>query len=371
MTDHALFSRYVRTCLQAEAFLPSSGIDDQALFAASLSSIRQHTAAVSTLVNADGQPFAVLPGFVDRMIPNAVADRFEGRHVIGFYQTLLVTIVEFALFAFTQRSVFPEIGDAGGEVSPSPRGGGVPGLLLLEKTLNGEEVEPEADRARVPKDATRHLAALWLALLMARFVWLHELAHCTQGHVGFVQAKGLALRLYELPERREVVGFPDRPDAQRSRADLLHRLELEADEAAFLGCCRIQLGGMENIEGIKALDLQTRLELTIFGAYAMTWLFEVYQDFMNVRHGLTHPAPRARLANLFRAASTQIGPEIEGFEPFHLRIVEQFNGLCRALPVSFGGFSDNRAQASLDGIDAERAALRLSLAPFRFDDPNR
>lgn len=371
MMDQVVFSRYARQCLGAEAFHPSAEVDDQALFAASLSSIRQHASATTALTNADGQSFTVLPGFVDRMIPNAVADHFEGRHVIGIYQALLITIVEFALFAFTQRSVFPEIGDADGESSPSPRGGRVPGLLLLEKTLIGEVVEPETDQARVPKDATRHLAALWLALLMVRFVWLHELAHCTEGHVGFVQAKGLALRLHEAPERRTVVGFPDRPAGQESGSDLLHRLELEADEAAFLGCCRIQLGDGENIEGIKALDLQTRLGLTIFGAYTMTWLFEVYQDFANARHGLTHPAPQARLSNLFRVATGQLGPGIDGFGPFHDRIVDQFNGLCRVLPARRGGIPKNSGSAEIGEPDADRAALRLSLAPFRFSDPNR
>src|SRR5690606_31815252 len=119
----------------------------------------------------------VIPGYIDRMTPNAVADYYGARHFIAMHQALLVTMTEFALFVFTQREIFPSVGEAAAEDSPSLTGDQAPGVLLLERTLLHRSIEISADQRRVPKGAERHVAAVYMALLMARFVWMHEMAH--------------------------------------------------------------------------------------------------------------------------------------------------------------------------------------------------
>lgn len=366
--DQDAFARFAKERLGWTAYDPGKGGEEDAIFAASLQSAVAHMAWTRGGVGADGTPFAVVPGFVDRMVPNAVADRLEGQHYIGFYQALLVTIVEFALFAFTQREIFPNIGEAKSEDSPAPLGDRAPGLMLLQKTLAGETVVAETDKWRVPKDAMRHAAAMYLALLMARFVWLHELAHCFYGHVGLVQGKGMALRLYEVPEGLPLVKIAERSEAQNL---ILRILEFEADEAAFFGVCQIQLGEMENIDGIKALDLATRLGMTVFGAYAMTWLFAEYQAFMNSRDGITHPAPYERLKNICRTAVVQFEPKVTGFDRLHDNIAMQFNGLSRAIPA-IHRMDALRREAIDTGIAADhRDMVRDALGAFRYTEANR
>lgn len=83
-----------------------------ALFSASLQSTRDHLRLGAGERNGHGDTFTIAAGYLDLMKPNAVADRHNGHFIIAFNQSLFVTIVEFCLFAFTQRTVFPEIGNA-------------------------------------------------------------------------------------------------------------------------------------------------------------------------------------------------------------------------------------------------------------------
>jgi hypothetical protein len=366
--NHGMLEQYATKVLRAELFAPEPQSPEHLMFSASLQSIAEHMRWTERGIDSAGRGFAVIPGFVERMTPNALADMHEGSHVIIAHQALLVTIFEFALFVFTQRELFPQIGNGAEEESPPAVDGHAPGLMLLQKTLAGEAIVPESDKRRVPKDADRHVAAAYLAQLMMRFVWLHELAHSYLGHVGFVRHAGLALRLYEVPEPLDLVEFT-RPLADRARdSDALRALELEADETAFLGCCQIQLAGLENIDGIKALDLDTRLGLTIFGAYAMTWLFSEYQNYMNSRRGYTHPEPYERMKAIYWLAVDQVAPKPAGFDVLHASIMKQFNSLVRAIPAIHRIDDFDRDPAQARSARALRDSLDATLLPFRFTE---
>lgn len=294
------FSAYARIRLDAAVFVPDFGREDERLFAASLASTESLLAGLGEHRNAGGAALSVALGFVDVMTPNAFADWHKSGHVIGLHTALLVTMADFALYAFTQRGFLPLIGNADAETAPPPHFGEAPGLFLLDRTLQGSGIDAEADRHRVPNDAERHEAAIYLAVLMARFVWFHEWAHCALGHVDYGRAKGGPSRLHEIPDAQTLVGFhPQRADDE---LQLQHGMELEADRTALLLSLQIQLAEQEPVPGIQAFDAVTRVQMTVIAGLLMAWLFEEYQRHMDTRNAATHPAPRDRLHQLAGAA---------------------------------------------------------------------
>jgi hypothetical protein len=355
------FADYAARRMNATPFLPNPDHPEEQIYAAALTSFEKLAASANGLTNARGERFDLSCGYIEEMTPNAFADHWSGAHVIGMHQALLATIVEFALFVFTQSHLFPQIGDAAGEDSPAPAFGDAPGVFLLDKTLRAQSVVGDTDRHRVPKDADRHIAAIYLALIMTRFVWFHELAHCTRGHVLFLKDMGSTALLHELPESLSLVGFKPASPETAERQRVHHALEHEADAAALNDLCRLQLEGLENITGIQAYDLATRLEMSILGAYLMTALFDTYQRFGDSLHDATHPYPADRLRRLVGFVSSTIAPQIDGFDDFHAGLGDRFNRLTAVIPAMHwidSGLTDTSGGAGID--------LDATLAPFRF-----
>lgn len=133
----------------------------------------------------------------------------------------------------------------------------LPRLMLLERTLVRGIADPWRDAVRVPKDPDRHVPAIYTALLMARFTWLHELEMA-----GFAGG--------------EQTAFGPRWLVQRA-------LEFDADSTALLMCAEIQLNGQENIDGIVALPLDLRLRLVQFAAYGFASLLEALQSHLSLK----------------------------------------------------------------------------------------
>lgn len=185
------FAEFAKYRLGAEVYEPGERTEENQAFLIALQSFSQLMGWTNGLHNQLGDQRRIECGYIERMTPNALADRYQGVHCIGLHQAMLVSCAEFALYAFTQPAVFPQIGNAAGEVSPELQNAQVPGLLLLGRTLQGEIVHPQQDRARVPNDKHRHVAAIYLTMIMVRYIYLHELAHCTNGHVSYVQNEGL------------------------------------------------------------------------------------------------------------------------------------------------------------------------------------
>ncbi len=111
------------------------------LFNTSLASFQHHIGAVSGTRNALDRTFQIIPGFIETMKPNAVADYMYDRHFAGMHFSLFVAVNEFAMFCFTQSDFFPEIGDPSAENNPQPEDGKAPGLWLIERTSKGNRVE--------------------------------------------------------------------------------------------------------------------------------------------------------------------------------------------------------------------------------------
>lgn len=316
------FADYARDMLYAAAFEPDFEKADEQVFAASLASFRKLAKGWIGQRNASGAMFDLEAGFIEKMTPNALADWQDGQHMIVMHQALMATMIDLSLFVFTQADQFSGIGDAEAEASPAFDDAQAPGLYLLRMTLNGRQVEQSSDHLRVPKGADRHVAAIYMAVLMSRFVWLHELAHCVNGHVLFLKQGAAAARLNEVADPAGLVGIKSPTEREAARARR-HALEFDADRTALDWLVRVQLEGMENVPGLLGYDELTRLEMTLLGSYLMTWLFDEYQAFMDAQHGLTHPAPRARLEHL---ASTlrSMAPEMQSIED---RVRAAFNRL--------------------------------------------
>lgn len=363
MPEPEPFNRYAVERLRSTPFMPDADAAEEMAFAASLASFQKLHERDWGETNARGQALVVDAGYLESMTPNAFADVHDDRHFIGMHQALLVTIMDLALFAFTQSALFPTVGEAESEASPSPAHGGVPGLYLLELTLRGENVEAELAKHRVPQDADRHVMAVYLAMLMARFVWEHELAHCQLGHVLFLQTEGQGAHLSEAAFGPDLVARRSSRLSSVELSAIRHAFELEADAAALRNCIAIQLENIENIPGIRALDPGLRIQMSVFGAYLMTWLFEAYGRHAAIEGDASHPEPMMRLASLQRTTRTLLGT-LDGFDAFHRGIVDQFETLIDALGV------ETQVRPSLNTTGSTVTATVDLLAAFRFVQPS-
>lgn len=369
-----LFARYAQERAQSQMLDVHSGKPDVALFRDSLESAVAHTTLATTPTDRSGAPFALRAGFLDRMTPNARAEFWRGANFMAMHTALFVAINEFAMFCFTQARFFPDLGDPSLENSPLPLDDRAPGLWLLDFTTQGGHVEPHHGEAITPRSQGRYNLAIYLALLMARFTWLHEFSHCFGGHARFVQETGRALYLNEVAEPISIVGFAQypAPSANIRRDKVLRCLEIDADQSAFWACCQIQLRDRENIEGIADLDRSTRFRLALFACYAMTWLFEEFQAYLDARRGRSHPAPYLRLHNMLRIAASNIAPAVEGFAAINRDVCAQFDAIRAAVPMMYeseGLLRDLQRpdiQDELDEYVEELKRLRPLLAPFEY-----
>lgn len=373
------FDQFALTHVRAASFRTDPDDPKTDLFHASLESAQAAFRWTGKARNRAGAPFDLHAGFLDLNRPNARADVWRGRQYIAMHSSLFVCISDFAFFCFTQKDFFPDVGNPAAETSPKPWDDRVPGLWLLDFTMQGGHVDDSHSQRLIPRDSERFTGAVYLALLMARFTWLHELAHCFNGHVGFARKHGLALHLHELTDGlyKASVGKDEKTPED---IEALQCLEFDADQSALWASFNIQRHNLENIEGIAALDLGLRLRLTLFGAYAMVWLIEQLQGYMDAQEALTHPSPTLRLHNLFRTAASQIVPTHSAMGALHADVLRQFDVIRAAIPQMYGTeeltarLRDVPLMDSLKKFDPQLDDLKRQLQDFEFsethDTPN-
>lgn len=342
------------------------------LFALSLNSFNSMIEWTKGATNSRGEAFRLIPGFLSVMEPNALADRNSENFFAAMNVALFASISEFAMFCFAQRDFFPEIGDSEMEISPGPLGEYAPGIWLFDRTKKGGKVQREHSEKLPPRCPVRYTTSLYLAHLMARFVWFHELCHCFQGHIDFVRDRGIALRLYEVASNLNVAG-----QTSTGHAETLQLLEYEADRSAFWASLRIQTDGHENIEGIINLGATISQQLTLFGVYATTWLFEEYQNYLDLKANLSHPSPYLRLHNLLNVAQQNMPPHIEDFAAMNGRVCRAFDAIRNKIPKLFGSqdlyrdMEDEKIQAALSRAEEAIVELRPDLVAFEFSEVGR
>ncbi|WP_298959473.1 hypothetical protein [uncultured Roseibium sp.] len=280
------------------AFAPEDSNQNDQLFVTSLASIRAQLQAEPVRKSRfAGSDFSIDIGFLESVHPNALANKQDHNHIAAMHTGLAMVILEFAWFVMAQGEVFPELGSIEQETSPTALDGIPPGLSVLLQTLEIGGVAETANLTApiMPNDPHRSAAAYYLALLMMRFVWLHELAHCQLGHIDFLRdagghAESSSLGFDEL-NLNELGQMAPSLDSR-----ILQCLEFEADGYALGQSIAIQVENKENIDGIAALPRDLRLRMALFGICAMSWLMEAMAStFTRGRLAITHPAPIRRL----------------------------------------------------------------------------
>lgn len=355
----ATFNLYLRSAKQS---VPLNLIDTDPVGIAlkgSLASFVQHLQAMAQPFNQSGSAFEVAAGYHEALTPTAFADWFEGCHIVGIHTGLAVTVQEFCLFCFAQADFFPSIGKARSETSPGASKGHIPGLWLLTETLKGMRSVPDTAPRIVPVDPERHAAAIYLSILMMRFVWFHELAHGMLGHIDNLRSlsKVQSAEFTELSLMEQGIG------AGLIDSQIAQCMEFEADSSALSKCLLIQHNGLENIDGIKAMPSAVRMRLTLFGIYAMTWLFETFQAVLYRRKfSVTHPAPLTRLKMLQNMAVW----ELDDIKADTANITKDALGQLLSILPRLG-----QDWQSIDGFEPAQyrqtfEEMRETLAPFRY-----
>ncbi len=369
-----LLDNFATARLGTSTFQPDPDDPNTHIFYVSLESAFEQFRWTSEATRGADEIFKINAGFLDTFSPNALADRFEEEYFLGIHVALFVAINEFAMFCFAQQEFFPDLGDATKESSPKPWNEQLPGIWLLDNTLKGGGVDYKHSKHLIPTDPQRYISSQLLAFLMTRFVWLHELAHCFNSHVDLVQNLDIALRLHELPQELSLAGKSK--DQARSLTDeqkqILRCLELDADESAFFASCAVQMRNMENIEGIRELEPDVALRLTVFASYAMVWLFDAFQNYAKSALGDTHPAPSLRLQNLLQTAQKRLFAESDDFEQLHGRALQEFNSIKKAIPgmFEFGTLREmarsDELATELEELEPKRAEVATMLRPYEF-----
>lgn len=378
MPDQAfeLFETYAKERFGAPALDVTTGKPRERPFQATLETTAALLAWTQGARSRRSETFAFVPGFVDVLAPNAFADRWTGTYFLGMHVALYAAIGEFAMFCFAQRDFMPELGDAALERSPKPASERSPGLWLIDFVTQGGRVTDAHSAALTPRCDTRHSLATYLGLLMARFVWLHEMAHAFNGHVDFVRDRRLADILNEIEEPLGLAGLATVRRDDDARLDR-QCLEHHADESAFWASMNIQRRNLENIAGIAELDERTRLRMTLFGCYAMPWLFENFQVYSGATENLTHPQPYSRLHHLIRIAASRLEPIIPDFADLNSDACGQFDAIGSAIPGlyrSSGLYTDmqNEAlQADLDIVAVRLATIKQELQDYEYSHQTR
>ncbi|MFN3169136.1 MAG: hypothetical protein ACE37E_00410 [Hyphomicrobiales bacterium] len=343
-------------------FAPDINNPDHQLFTASLASIRAHLQTVGQPVSqAEQRPFEINVTFLESGLPNALANKIDGKHVAAVNTGLAVTIHEFGLFCFAQSSFLPMIGEPSKEASPSLADGTPPGVALLLATAKADQGEPVLDRFVMPQCPHRTVAAHYLTLIMLRFVWLHEVAHGLLGHVDYLRDKQTSAEISELHVDELAQGIPG------IDGRVLQCMEFEADSWAIGKLIAIQAHGGENIDGIASLHMALRLQMNVFAAYSLCWLMETLAS--TARRGrlnITHPAPVRRLQNLQNIAANEL--KFLNFESTRMLrdVSAQFEGVLSQIGkqwVQMDKFEPVSYRAVFD-------QMRQDLAPYRYLIPD-
>ncbi|PZR84105.1 MAG: hypothetical protein DI537_33645 [Stutzerimonas stutzeri] len=145
------FHNYASQVLGVTAFVPDPNREEDVAQVASLASIQNLLPGLQHWRNASGEALSVTAGFIERMTPNASADRYDGAHYIVMHQALMTTITEFALFVFTQKEIFPGVGKAAEEESPKPAGGFAPAFWCCAKPATGKRSIPQPTATACPR----------------------------------------------------------------------------------------------------------------------------------------------------------------------------------------------------------------------------
>lgn len=323
--------------------------------------------------DSSGRAFRGYPLFVEHAFPNAFAIKHHGLNICGLHVGLVAAVFEISLFVFAQATLFPEIGDPALERSPS-----LPDIAALAFWMSDRLRESPAGggepvgAAFVPKDGGRQLAAHFLTQLMLRFVWLHELYHCLNGHTGLMAMRHQDVALYEMPEGDAVPLVETGPAVDAQWTLVQHCMEFDADRTAFWAMTRMQEADAEPIEGLAAMPRALWLKLVVFASIMMTFLFDQATRRSAIKTGSTHPLAYHRLHNLTRTLASNLLDPSGTMKAAFCEVMTEMTRMKERVPqlVSSAQLLHDLAavdlQQAFDQIEDAIYAARGQFAPFAF-----
>lgn len=335
----------------------------QDFLALSLGSFEHHLELTQDLGRASGERFAVQAGYLDCARPDARAAERDGIHLIAQHVGLGAAAFEFSLFCMSQNGLLKNFGDPLSEKNPTAIDGYPPGFWMREAgAVLGKDEFLTTASSLIPKDPRRYEVAIFVTALMMRFVWFHELYHAVNGHVGLVDVNGHSMGF----------GETDKAALDTLDAKVISLLEMDADQSALNALCNIPLADIENIEGLRQLPLEDHLTLSLFAAYASTWMLDAYLLRKSIDAPNTHPVPGIRRQNLIRTYASFIAPKVSNAKGIHDRVFYELTALSGIIPhFPSGGYlrsemRDARLQEDLDVAQDALELLRVDLNPFHF-----
>lgn len=372
--DSRLLDAYLASVRKARSptFDPDSG-SPIILLTTSLGDAQRMMEHAFLTQTADGQQFRGYPVFVEQPSPNAFAVEHKRLQICGINIGLVTAAYELSLFVFSQATMFREIGNAVGETSPTLPDGAALSFWLSDRLRAGERAGGLPVGAElIPKDGQRQTAALFLTLLMLRFVWLHELFHSLNGHTGRQARRLQGSEIFEISDDAALSLIEVEETSAESGHVEGYSMEIDADRAAFWALMQRQLDGEEPVNGIRAMPTMLRLRLTAFAATLMTFLFDQSERRRRSTMGGGHPIARDRLHNLVRTlASNVVDPNGQVKQLFAYTVVEM-DYFQERIPAAISGsqlvrdLQSAELQAEFGGLEESLVAAREHFAPYAF-----
>lgn len=244
-----------------------------------------------SLERENGEKFQCIFGYVEDVFPVGYSGLQGNVHICGISLGLIALIDEFSKLIFSNNIFFQDIKGISEEDFDKTLLSSTPVFNFVNDHILGKKPDNILSTGHIyPKNKFRMVASKILFGFMMRFVWLHEIAHCTNGHVGFKNESNDNLLLD---------GAVSNSDNKSETTDNFW-LEMDADTTALLMSCLDYVGNQEALSLEHPFDNDTLLRLNIFAVNAVIWIFEEFDKAGTIKNGPNHPIPQERIQNILR-----------------------------------------------------------------------
>lgn len=253
-TDDSLFRRY---CIESR-LNASPKVDDDFFVRPLMETMTQQLSLFPSVGDKIHNTEFIRLGFIDKGSPNAFVDAWEGGACVCLHSGLLLSILEAAIQLQDRLGAFNE--RPGSSETEFDDHIGMTSYLNLLRRVDRDDSLFDA-----PED--REDEATWRAQNFVssglQFVVLHEFAHITFGHLGFLKHQGGQAKLFEFNELDIPTGMDD--------LETRYFFEHEADVFALETVLRSALGRQiarhspEHTSGEEVFTIIVSYLTTVFG----------------------------------------------------------------------------------------------------------
>lgn len=261
--------------------------EDESFIPALFATIRKRLEAYPISDEAAALPLAL--GVLDRPSPNAFAAHQADGFCVGIHTGLLVSIIEAAAMFRDTLGVFGTgFGRMGLEPASPPAGPVGLKTYLSFKAIG--DFDPMLLGRPTPADTPETLRGAYFISCALHFAVLHEFGHVANGHLVWLEERGLTPSLEEMDDA-------DGGEGVTQRLDMVRFFEHEADVWALQVLIRSAVEG-QDIGAIEGVAPPERLVLLILGFLTLvfTWVMLENQPARSVT--ARHPAGTDRLLAL-------------------------------------------------------------------------